>query len=345
MSSKYKLLIFMKKLLNTIILFSLFSFVSIVSHAQGYKIIGKVTGFADSTKLYLADVTDGSFKPIDSTYVINGNFTFEGKLNHKAVQTYIHTKNFADRVSLWLQNTSVNFAATKGKFKEAIIDGSETQNQMAALNKATVGLSDEKAKEQYILFIKNNPESIISAYLLSLFATTWGRETVQDLSTLLSAESKTTYYGKNIETFLVLSKDIKIGEPFADISQPDTSGINRKLSDLKGKVILLDFWGSWCGPCREANPKLVKIYDKFKAKGFDIFGVGAETQKKQWVAALKKDGLQWINVSDLKGDKNEAALMYNVGQYPTNFLIDKNGIIIAKDISIEELSKKLTELL
>ena len=333
----------MKKLLQTIILLFFFSLTSTVSFAQGYKIIGKAIGFADSTKLYLSDVTDGSFKPIDSTYIVAGNFSFEGKFNHKAVQTYIHTKNFADRVSLWLENTTVHFSAEKGKFKQALIEGSRTQNLSAELTKAVNGASDEK--EQYVQFIKKNPDSIISAYLLSLFSTSWGNITIRDLYGNLTPENKTTSYGKNIETYLALSKDIQIGGAFADISQPDTSGIIRKLSDLKGKVILLDFWGSWCGPCREANPKLVTIYNEFKSKGFEIFGVGAETSKKQWVTALKKDGLQWINVSDMKGDKNEAALMYNVGQYPTNFLIDKDGVIIARDISIENLRTKLKDML
>ena len=104
-----------------------------------------------------------------------------------------------------------------------------------------------------------------------------------------------------------------------------------------GVLTLLDFWGSWCMPCRENNLALNKLFESFKSKGFKIVSVGAETDKTQWIKAKKKDKLIWTNVSDLKGDENEAALIYGIDAYPTNFLIDKNGIIIAKNISIKLL--------
>jgi thiol-disulfide isomerase/thioredoxin len=108
---------------------------------------------------------------------------------------------------------------------------------------------------------------------------------------------------------------------------------------------LLDFWGSWCGPCRKANEKLVKIYNDYQSKGFEIFGVAAETEKEFWIEAIETDKLPWINVTDFKGDKNKAALIYGVNAYPTNYLIDRNGIIIAKDLTGNKLREKLTEIL
>ena len=103
-----------------------------------------------------------------------------------------------------------------------------------------------------------------------------------------------------------------------DFAQKDTSNKVVKLSDIEGKIVLLEFWGSWCGPCREENPLLVKIYNEFKQKGFEIFGVASETDKLQWKKAIKADGLTWTNVTDLKGSNNKAAMIYGVSGYPTN---------------------------
>lgn len=142
-----------------------------------------------------------------------------------------------------------------------------------------------------------------------------------------------------------LSREIKIGGKYVDFEQTNTVGKKIKLSDIKGKYILLEFWGSWCGPCRQDNPELVKTYNTYRAKGLEIFGVANEENKAQWLKAIKDDGLLWENVTDLKGNKNEAIFIYGINAYPTNYLIDEKGIIIAKDLRGKELSDKLAELL
>lgn len=130
-----------------------------------------------------------------------------------------------------------------------------------------------------------------------------------------------------------------------DFSQTDAKNNLVKLSDFHGKIVLLEFWGSWCGPCRESNPELVKIYNEFKNRGFEILGVGAETSRDVWLKAIEKDKLTWTNITDLKGDKNTVALMYGVSYYPTNFLIDKKGNIIARDLQGDKLRKMLKQIL
>lgn len=117
-----------------------------------------------------------------------------------------------------------------------------------------------------------------------------------------------------------------------------------KLSDIKGKYILLDFWAAWCGPCREENPKLVELYKQYHGKGFNILGVSADDNRAAWLAAIKQDGLLWENVSDLRGDKNKAALIYGVDAFPTNYLINQDGIIIAKNVRGKALEDKLKQL-
>ncbi len=161
----------------------------------------------------------------------------------------------------------------------------------------------------------------------------------------LSKKNKATSYGKDVFEFITLNKNIKIGDKYIDFSEPNIEGKSVSLSDYNGKVTLLEFWGSWCGPCREGNPELVRIYNEFKDKGFDILGVAADDKKEEWIETVKKDSLTWQNVSDLKGDKNKAVLIYGVYYYPANFLINKDGVIIARDLRGKDLSDKLIEIL
>jgi len=325
----------------TRIYFLLFLTVAILTTSFGqvkngkFEINGKLSGFTDSTVIYL----DG----IDTTLIIKNQFHFIGSLKEDVKQVLLRVAQSSDYKFFWLENSSITFKAEKGKFREAIIIGSKTQNEQTKLN--AIIKTTGKEKEQSIFFIRNHPTSIISANILSVYASTWGKDTATILYRNLSKANKGTAYGKNILEFITLNKSIKIGDKYIDFSEPNIEGKSVSLSDFNGKVTLLEFWGSWCGPCREGNPELVRIYNEFKDKGFDILGVAADDKKEIWIEAVLKDSLTWQNVSDLKGDKNKAALIYGVSYYPTNFLIDKNGIIIAKDLRDDALRNKLLQLL
>ncbi len=139
---------------------------------------------------------------------------------------------------------------------------------------------------------------------------------------------------------------IRQGYDAPDIALPTVNGDSIRLSSLRGKVVLLDFWASWCGPCRSSNKQLTKIYPKYKAKGFEIFSVSLDEDKEKWKAAIKKDKINWLQVNDDGGKWNaQTAINWNIEAIPTSYLIDKNGKLVAMDLEGKELEKALKDLL
>jgi thiol-disulfide isomerase/thioredoxin len=135
------------------------------------------------------------------------------------------------------------------------------------------------------------------------------------------------------------------GKNAMEISLPAMNGDTIKLSSLKGKVVLLDFWASWCGPCRVSNKYLVKLYDKYKAKGFEIFSVSIDEDKKDWLKAIKRDKITWLQVNDNKGWYGKTPTSWNIYQIPTSYLIDKDGRLVGMDVEGKELELMLKDLL
>ena len=136
-----------------------------------------------------------------------------------------------------------------------------------------------------------------------------------------------------------------ITDPRLEIALPTVKGDTLTLSSLKGKVILLDFWASWCGPCRSSNRQLVKLYSRYKDKGFEILGVSLDENKKDWIKAISKDKIKWLQINDAGGWDAKTAIDWNISQIPTSFLVGRDGKIIAMDLEKAELEKALAALL
>lgn len=169
-------------------------------------------------------------------------------------------------------------------------------------------------------------------------------ELYDKLDTELKKKYPNDYNVNMFHEMLERSRATAIGAAAPEINLPAPDGKEVALSSLKGKVVLIDFWASWCKPCRAEMPNVVKAYAKFKAKGFEVYGVSLDQDKDHWVEAIAKDGITWIQVSDLRPD-NEFIRRYNVETIPMTFLLDKEGKIIAKNLRGEELEKKLAEVL
>lgn len=309
---------------------------------------------------------------------MNGSFQFEGSYlgdSIKAMEVVILTKNYSNYKYLWIENTVVKLIGEKGKFSAAAVTGSATQlvmerydRLMLPYDKSLDSISmlmnsksmevaqkgelkklrkklDEDRRAAETNFIAQNPREVWSVKKLNGMSKSWGKETVQRLFNLLSDENRKTSYGKEILRYLALTKNLKIGDRFVDVELPDTKGEKIRLSDVKAKVILLEFWASSCGPCIVENPRLIKIYETYKNKGFEVFAISFDEERSKWIKAIEKQNLPWINVCDLKGWNTAPASMYNIVGIPDSYLIDSSGKIVARGLRGEALSDKLKELL
>lgn len=363
----------MKKLIH---LFVVALFVSACSSEPQFVIKGKIAGSGNVT-FVLQKREAGTIVTIDSAVSKNGSFKMKGSIDYPDL-VQLAALNTPYRTSFYLENSEISITGKLDSLFNAKITGSKTQDEYNSLIASNRPLSEqysglvqeyqaarqindtakikqiERAAEQLTKkmsdlqkdFIKNNPSSfVVPSILISLSYEMEASEIEEVINAMDSNVSKIPVV-QELKTRIEAMKKVAIGQKAPDFTLSDVNGNPVSLSSKIGsKLLLVDFWAAWCAPCRQENPNLVKTYNDFKNKGFDIFGVSLDQSKDDWLKAIADDKLGWTHVSDLKYWSSDAARLYAVNSIPANFLLDETGTIIARNLRGNELRNKITEVL
>lgn len=328
---------------------------------DGYAVEGKTKNIEDGTLLYLDDQITG--KRLDSTLISGNKFKLSGKLIDTTL-ALLRTSDFENYAFLYIGNEKMTFDASHKDFRHAELTGSKSHDfankhlfsklDSIEHNEPDIEKSMPKMRELNLEFVAKYPNHNLSSFLLESHSSDldipYARK--KSLFEKLSTKNKNSFLGKktlaNLETFNNLDTsriNPKISELYIDFYMQDTSMLEQKLSDHLGKLTLLEFWASNCGPCLSELPIIKSEYEEYKSYGFNVVGISLDTKEISWKKAINRYNLTWTNLSDLKGNLNIAAIQYGVNGIPDNFLIDSNGVIVARDLRGKELNQAIKKYL
>jgi peroxiredoxin len=342
-----------------------------------YVINAKING-ADSVTFILQKREAGKVVTIDSAFSLRGSFSMKGGAVKYPELVLLSARNTGMRTQFFLENTEITITGKLDSLYGATVTGSKTQDEYNGLINSLNGISDkynkinndyqlaeqsgDTAKASQLLkeietgdkevlqvqkdFIKNNPASFAAPAILSGLINDLNGSEIDSYITAMDTTVASTELIRNLKVYVERMKAVEIGQKAPDFTMNDPEGNAISLySKVGSKLLLVDFWAGWCGPCRRANPAIVKIYKEFSKKGFNVFGVSLDRTKEEWTGAIAEDKLPWTQVSDLQYWNNTAAKMYGVFAIPANFLLDDKGVIIAKNLMDEALYNKVREVL
>lgn len=351
---------------------------------EGFVINAKMDEALPAESMALLSYKQNDSLITDSTMVKDGEFTFKGLVAHpiEATISLRHGNTFTekswrrDNFNFYIDNSEMTLTANDS-VKNAILKGSLLTDQSIEIeqqtnpmlqkiiamnnsshnepkpsmevriaNRDTIDIMVDSIAAVVHRFIDANRDSYIafSRFARHEVGSKFDAQTAETEYNKFNKILQNTPLGKKVWERIAIAKQSMIGEKAMDFTQTDLAGNPFKLSSLKGKYVLVDFWASWCAPCRKENPFVVKAYNEFKDQNFEIVGVSLDAGHEPWEMAVEKDGLNWIHVSDLKGWNNDVALQYGIRSVPSNFIIDPDGIIISKNLRGESLFNHLSDI-
>lgn len=360
------------------ILLTSLAFIAMYSCKQAPKdnftINGDIQGLKDPYIYFQYRGADSTH--FDSSAVKDGKFTFNGQVPNPEM-AMIFLKNYAGYVQFFLENADIHITGKADSLNNAKIAGSQSQDEYEVYTASVKSITDQEKglytqydsarktndtatiamvenqievldsqmNKQTIVFISHHPKSFVSLSQLQQLTYSTPYTELEKLYTGLDTAVQNSATGKKLAKHLAVMVKTTVGRPALSFTQNDVNGKPVSLSDFKGKYVLVDFWASWCGPCRAENPNVVKAYNQYKDKNFTILGVSLDDDSTAWTKAIAHDHLTWTEVSDLKGWKNAVAQEYGVNAIPANYLVDPDGTIVAHNLRGEALKKKLAEVL
>lgn len=340
---------------------------------KGFTIEGKLDGFPDGTEITL--YKNGENTEMGKTKSANGKFTLKGSVDEPVLCFLVIGSE--KPAEIYVENAIISFKTKKASPLVFEVEGSashkdfngfvnifmplakELNGLATTVNSAPPGAERDKLMDGYNAaqaklqaaidkFVADKPKSVVTPFVLNV---TYGFN--EDIVVLerrfmsLDEKIRKSTAGVQLQEFITEGKIGAVGTEALDFSQPDTTGTPVSLSSFRGQYVLVDFWASWCGPCRAENPNVVDNFKKFGKKNFTVLGVSLDRpgQKEKWLGAIKEDSLTWTHVSDLQFWNNSAAVLYKVKGIPQNILVDPSGKIVAKNLRGPALEAKLCELL
>jgi len=343
---------------------------------EKYDISGNVENM-NKVPVKLQMTQDGEWVTQDSAQVEYGEFSFQGKLDHPQMMRLQFGADLG-ALQFFGENSDIRVTGKKDSLQALEIKGSQIHNQYEQFQSKLASYDKElqkayatyreareqedeaamkEAQDQYQAlsenkrafiqqYVHDHSQSVLAPYITRRYLLSFMEyEQLDSLYTSLASAVKETKYAEALKERKDVLERTQIGKSYIDFTLPDTTGNPVSLSEYVGDgYVLIDFWAAWCTPCRKENPNLVEAYQKYHDQGFEIFGVSFDRKKEAWVKAIHKDNITWPQVSDLNYWDSKAGRMYGVRSIPANFLINKEGVIVARDLRGEELDEKLSEI-
>lgn len=290
--------------------------------------------------VYLQRYDDGKMNTLDSVVAKNNKAVFKIKKSDNQDAYCIMVKGWRRPLTLFADNQNVMITGDYQNYNEIKISASESQKKLDAFMTEVNKIENDKEIYYCVLdFVKQNFDNPIAPYVLYRYKWAFQLDDLKRLDEMMPADMQSAYRTL-VNKYMQGLKLTSVGMPYIDFMQKDVNGEDFKLSSVigKSKIIILDFWASWCPDCRKENPGLVAVYNKFKNKGLDIVSVSLDTDAEAWKNAIEKDNLSWKNhVSDLKGWANAVAEMYTIAYIPQNLILNENGVILEKNLPTEKM--------